>query len=124
PGPYLVEPRLQAEDTDRKLYVAGDAVRGLLTPSTLEHPRTTAGEPFVPDATLVDLAQETGRVLGAHLLAVDVLDTRSGPCVVHAHAAPAIRVVAGAPSMVACHLRWHALRFAVFGVGAGDLLVA
>ena len=22
PGPYLVEPRLQAEDTDRKLYVA------------------------------------------------------------------------------------------------------
>src|SRR5699024_10851796 len=40
-------------------------------PLTLEHPRTTAGEPFVPDATLVDLARETGRVLGAHLLGVD-----------------------------------------------------
>src|SRR5690625_1214361 len=51
-------------------------------PLTLEHPRTTAGEPFVPDATLVDLARERGRVLGAHLLGVDVLDTRSGPVVV------------------------------------------
>ena len=112
PGPYLVEPRLQAEDTDRKLYVAGDAVRGLLTPSTLEHPRTTAGEPFVPDATLVDLAQETGRVLGAHLLGVDVLDTRSGPVVVDVNASPGFRGVAGAPSMVADHLREHALRVA------------
>lgn len=35
PGPYLVEPRLAADGTDRKLYVAGSQVRGLLKPSTL-----------------------------------------------------------------------------------------
>lgn len=110
PGPYLVEPRLPAEDTDHKLYVAGEAVRGLLKPSTLERPHTTAGEPFTPDAALMELALETGRVLGAHLLGVDVLDTSSGPVVVDVNGFPGFRGVPGAPSMVAGHLREHALR--------------
>lgn len=112
-GPYLVQPRLSTKDTDRKLYVAGDDVRGLLKPSTLEHPHTTTGEHFIPDAALVELARQTGRVLGAHLLGVDVLDTSSGPVVVDVNGFPGFRGIAGAPSMVADHLREHAVRAAV-----------
>lgn len=114
PGPYLLEPRLVAEDTDRKLYVAGEGVRGLLKPSTLEHPHAKAGEPFTPGAALVDLAVETGRVLGAHLLGVDVLDTSRGPVVVDVNGFPGFRGVAGAPALVADHLRAHASRSGPF----------
>lgn len=112
PGPYLVEPRLPADETDRKLYVAGDAVRGLLKPSTLEHPHARSGETFAPDAALMELARETGRLLGAHLLGLDVLRTPDGPVVVDVNDFPGFRDITGAPSLVADHLWEHALRAA------------
>ena len=108
PGPYLVEPRLPADGTDRKLYVAGTAVRGLLKPSTLEHPHVTSGTPFTPDVELVELALEVGRVLSAHLLGVDVLDTPDGPVAVDVNAFPGFRGIEDAPGLVADHLREHA----------------
>lgn len=37
---------MPADENDRKLYVAGDAVRGLLKLSTLEHEHTGSGIPF------------------------------------------------------------------------------
>ena len=107
-GPYLVEPRLVAEDIDRKLYVAGGEVRGLLKPSTLTHPHVTSGEPFTPDEELVDLALAAGRVLGVHLFGADVLLTPGGPVVIDVNAFPGYRGVDGAPGLVAAHLREHA----------------
>lgn len=107
PGPYLVEPRLPAEEEDRKLYVAGGAVRGLLKPSTLEHPHVTSGRPFTPDAALAELALEASRVLGAHLLGVDVLRTPSGPIVVDVNGFPGFRGVDDAPALVSAHIREH-----------------
>lgn len=110
PGPYLIEPRLLAEDIDHKLYLAGDAVRGLLKPSTLTHAHVTTGEPFAPDAELVELALEVGRVLDAHLCGVDVLRTPEGPVIIDVNAFPGFRGVAEAPDLVAAHLREHAPR--------------
>lgn len=107
-GPYLVEPRLAADDIDRKLYIAGDAVRGLLKPSTLMHAHVTSGEAFRPDEELVELALEVGRVLGVHLFGADVLRTPDGPVVIDVNAFPGFRGVEGAPALVAAHLREHA----------------
>lgn len=107
PGPYLIEPRLPADDTDRKLYIAGTAVRGLLKPSTLTHPHVTAGTPFVPNEELTELALEVGHALGAHLFGVDVLATPDGPVVIDVNAFPGFRGVDGAPALVAAHLREH-----------------
>ncbi|PZP13750.1 MAG: hypothetical protein DI611_14045 [Brachybacterium faecium] len=107
-GPFLVEPRLATDGTDRKLYVAGDQVRGLLKPSTLEHPHTTSGTPFRPDAALTELALETARVVGGHLLGVDVIATPNGPVVVDVNGFPGFRGVEDAPALVAAHIREHA----------------
>ena len=108
PGPYLVETRLPADDTDAKLYVAGDAVRGLLKPSTLTHAHVTSGTPFTPDAEVVALAQEVGRALDAHLFGVDVLRTPEGPAVVDVNAFPGFRGIDDAAALVTAHLREHA----------------
>lgn len=107
-GPYLLEPRLSADPIDRKLYVAGSVVRGLLKRSTLVHEHVTAGVPFAPEPELVELAVEVGRVLGAHLLGVDVLRTPGGPVVVDVNGFPGFRGVADAPALVAEHIRDHA----------------
>lgn len=108
PGPYLVEARLPAEDTDDKLYLAGSAVRGLRKPSTLVHAHVTCGEPFTPGAELVELAREAGRVLDAHLLGVDVLRTPAGPVIVDINAFPGYRGIHDGPELVTAHLREHA----------------
>jgi ribosomal protein S6--L-glutamate ligase len=108
PGPYLVEARLPADDTDRKLYLAGGAVRGLLKPSTLTHPHVTSGTPFTPEAELVDLALEVGRVLDAPLLGVDLLRTPDGPVIVDVDGFPGFHGIDDAPALVTAHLREHA----------------
>lgn len=108
PGPYLVEPRLPADETDRKLYIAGTAVRGLLKPSTLTHAHVTSGTPFTPGEELTELALESGRVLGAHLFGTDVLRTPDGPVVIDVNAFPGFRGIGDAPALVAAHLREHA----------------
>lgn len=108
PGPYLIEPRLVAENIDRKLYLAGDTVRGLLKPSTLTHAHVPTGEVFAPEDELVELALEVGRVLDGHLCGVDVLRTPEGPVIIDVNAFPGFRGVAEAPELVAAHLREHA----------------
>lgn len=107
PGPYLVEERLAADGTDRKLYLAGRAVRGLLKPSTLDGPHTTSGTPFVPDAAQLGLAARAQRALGVHLVGVDLLHTPGGPVVVDVNGFPGFRGIPDAAELVAEHLREH-----------------
>lgn len=106
-GPYLVERRLVTDGTDRKLYLAGDAVRGLLKPSTLEGPHTTSGRSFTPDAAHVALARTVQRALGAHVLGVDLLDPPDGPVVVDVNGFPGFRGVPGAAELVTDHVLGH-----------------
>lgn len=107
-GPYLVEDRITHDGIDRKLYVAGSWVRGLLKPSTLTHAHTTEGEPFAVDASLAELARRATAGLGMHLAGVDVVIGPRGPVVVDVNAFPGFRGVEGAAEAVAEHLLEHA----------------
>src|SRR5699024_9957493 len=60
---------------------------------------------FTPDATLTALALAVGRVLGAHLLGVDVLRTPDGPAVADVHGLPGCRGADDAPALVSARLR-------------------
>lgn len=110
PGPYLVEPRLESDGTDRKLYVAGTSVRGLLKSSTLAGPHTTSGVAFDPEPAQVLLALRVGQVLGLHVFGVDLVQTPAGPVVVDVNAFPGFRGVDGAGTVVADHLLTHVAR--------------
>lgn len=103
-GPYLVQPFVPNEGVDRKLYVAGRAVRGLLKPSPLHHTHVTTGTPFAPDAVLTALAQQVGEVVGLELYGVDVLLGEGGPVVVDVNPFPGFRGVKDAPRLIAEHL--------------------
>lgn len=106
-GPYIVEERLEFDGLDRKLYVVGDEVRGLLKASTLELPHGAPGEPFQPAPHLVELALRTREALGAHLVGVDVVETPTGGRVVDVNSFPGYRGVADADRLVAGHLLAH-----------------
>lgn len=106
-GPYLVEELVEHDGTDRKLYVAGDRVSGLLKPSTLTSEHTTDGEPFEVGTALADLARATTSRLGLHLAGVDVVLGPDGPVVVDVNPFPGYRGVDGAGEAVAAHLLEH-----------------
>ena len=126
PGPWLVQDLVAGDGVDRKLYVVGAHVRGLLKPTPLDAvapgpaparpaparpaaltrpaPTRPAPEPFDPDAGLVALARRVGEVLDLHLYGVDVLLGPTGPVVVDVNAVPGFRGVTGAPALVTEHL--------------------
>lgn len=106
-GPYLVEELIEHDGTDRKLYVAGDHVVGLLKPSTLTHGHTTQGRPFDVSPGLSELARRTLQHLDLHLAGVDVVIGPDGPVVVDVNAFPGYRGVEGAARAVAAHLLHH-----------------
>lgn len=103
-GPYLVEDLVEHDGVDRKLYVVGDWVRGLLKPSTLLHEHTTEGTPFEVDQALADLGRSTAASLDLHLAGVDVVLGPRGPVVVDVNVFPGYRGVEGAAQAVAEHL--------------------
>ena len=107
-GPYVVEEFVAHDGIDRKLYVAGEAVFGLLKPSTLLAGHTTVGEPFDPDEGLRALALAVVRAVGLHLAGVDVVIGPDGPTVVDVNPFPGYRGVDGAADAVATHLSLHA----------------
>ncbi|QFG69384.1 ATP-grasp domain-containing protein [Ornithinimicrobium pratense] len=106
-GPYLVEELIEHDGTDRKLYVAGQHVSGLLKPSTLVRSHTTEGTPFTVDAQLAELARRTLQHLDLHLAGVDVVIGPDGPVVVDVNAFPGYRGVEAAARAVAAHLLEH-----------------
>ncbi|MDO5535702.1 MAG: hypothetical protein Q4F65_13765, partial [Propionibacteriaceae bacterium] len=107
-GPYVVEECIAHDGIDRKLYVAGAEVFGLLKPSTLLAEHTTSGEPFHPDDALRALALAATAAVGLHLAGVDVVIGPDGPVVVDVNPFPGYRGVAGAADAVAAHLAAHA----------------
>ena len=106
-GPYLVEDYIEHDGVDRKLYVAGEWVAGLLKPSTLVHDHLTRGTPFEVDEPLADLARAAVARVDLHLAGVDVVIGPDGPAVVDINAFPGYRGVGGAPGAVADHLLDH-----------------
>ena len=107
-GPYVVEQFVEHDGNDRKLYVAGDTVLGLLKPSTLTQGHVTRGRRFPVPALLRDLALEATAALDLHLAGIDVVeDQEARPWVVDVNEFPGYRSVEGAAQAVATHLIRH-----------------
>jgi ribosomal protein S6--L-glutamate ligase len=108
-GPWLVEERIAHDGRDRKLYVVGDRVDGVLRrwpPRGLED---KLGSPLPVDTDLADLARRAAGALGLTLAGVDVVVGGGGPVVVDVNAFPGYKGVPGAAGRVAEHL-WRLAR--------------
>ncbi len=117
-GPWLVQEAVASDGVDRKLYVTGAHVRGLLKPALgVPVDAARAPERLDPDDGLTVLARAAGAALGLHLYGVDVLLGPGGPVVVDVNAGPGYRGVAGAAEDVAAHLLAHLVDGRVAAVG-------
>ena len=104
PGPYVVQPYIDNDGLDRKLYVAGRRSRGLLKPSPLAGGHVTEGSPFVVGDVLPDLAGRVAAATGLEIFGVDFLLAESGPVIVDVNPFPGFRGVSDAPAMISDHV--------------------
>ncbi len=105
PGPYLVQDRVEHDGHDRKVYVAGERVAGVLRrwpPSSLREKR---GQPFDPDDEERRVALAAGAALGLEIFGVDLVVGPDGPMVVDVNGFPGFKGVAPAAAWIADHLR-------------------
>ncbi|KUG54464.1 hypothetical protein AVL62_04465 [Serinicoccus chungangensis] len=101
PGPYVTQPFVPNDGLDRKLYVVGDRVAGLLKPSPLVGGHVETGRPFDVPAPLQELALAAARTCRLDLAGVDVVLGPDGPVLVDVNAFPGYRGVPGAPQALA-----------------------
>ncbi len=110
PPPYLVQERIDHDGFDRKLYVVGDGVAGILRrwpPTSL---REKLGIRFDPALHLRTLALAAAQALGLEVCGVDVVEGASGPAIVDINAFPGFKGVPRAGASIADHLLWVAQR--------------
>jgi ribosomal protein S6--L-glutamate ligase len=100
-GPYLVQERVVHDGRDRKLYVIGARVAGLLVPLS---PDSGPAEAFELNSRYHDVARRCGETTGLELYGVDVLEGSAGPVVVDVNPFPSCRRVPGAARSIAEHL--------------------
>lgn len=100
-GPWLVQERVVHDGRDRKLYVIGARVAGLLAPQS---PDSGPAEVFELSSRYHDLARRCGRATGLELYGIDVLEGPAGPVVVDVNPFPSCRRVPGAAASIAEHL--------------------
>lgn len=108
-GPWVVEAFVTGDGRDRKLYVAGPHVRGLLkasAPAPTPGPAAVAAvaQAFSPSTALADLATMAGVALDLDVYGVDVVDGSDGLRVIDVNPFPGFRGIPGAAAMVASHL--------------------
>ncbi|PZU40777.1 MAG: hypothetical protein DI571_13380, partial [Arsenicicoccus sp.] len=101
PGPYVTQPFVPNDGLDRKLYVIGSTVVGLLKPSPLLGAHATTGAPFEVSAELHRLALTAARACRLDLAGVDVVLGPDGPVLVDVNAFPGYRGVPGAAAAIA-----------------------
>ena len=112
-GPYLIQHRIPADGWDRKLYLAGDHVSGLLKPWSRRTPDAIS-KPFSPDSMLVDLSRRVAATLDLDVCGVDIVVGPGGPMVVDVNPFPGFKGVPNA----ACHIARH-LTYALRASDAG-----
>lgn len=95
PGPYVVQEWVTGDGIDRKLYVVGERVGGLLKRRDVGR---RSGDHFRPDASLDALARDVGTCLGLRIYGVDLIEGAHGRVVVDINAFPSC---AGVPSAAA-----------------------
>lgn len=102
-GPWLVQDRVAGDGVDRKLYVAGDVVRGVLR-TWPPPPADRPGEPFDPDPDLAALARRAAEAVELAIAGVDALVSAEGPVVVDVNAFPGFKGVPGAAQVLTSRL--------------------
>jgi ribosomal protein S6--L-glutamate ligase len=100
-GPYLMQSRIPADGCDRKLYVVGDHVSGLLKPWPR---RTPDAKPFSPDPILVGIARRVAVTLNLDVCGVDIVVGADGPMVVDVNPFPGFKGVPDAAGIVTRYL--------------------
>lgn len=98
PGPYLVQHWVPGDGVDRKVYVAGSVLGGLLKASGSG---SRPGRYFRPERPLGEVALLAGRALDLHVFGVDVVEGPDGPVVVDVNAFPSCAGVPGAAAAIA-----------------------
>jgi len=104
PGPYLVQERLAHDGPDRKVFVIGHRVWGVLRPWPPTGLADKRGQPFDPTPDEVAVAVASGAALGLEVFGVDLVPTGEGPVVVDVNAFPGFKGVEGAAAALAAHL--------------------
>lgn len=104
PGPYLVQQFIANDGRDRKLYVAGPQVRGLLGNAPEGGPARNARDSFAVDPELAALARQVGHALELEIYGVDVVFGPTGPSVVDVNPFPGFRGVPNVAQLVADYL--------------------
>lgn len=99
PGPYLVQRWVPSAGVDRKLYVIGTKVGGLLKPWSPA--RRRPGTVFDPPAQLREIAVAVGRTLQLQIYGVDVVEGLDGPVVVDVNAFPSCNGLPDAATAIA-----------------------
>ena len=103
-GPYLVQERLEHLGPDRKVFVIGNHVSGVLRrwpPTSLAE---KLGQPFAPSPEEAAVAIRAGSALGLEVYGVDLVPTPDGPVVVDVNAFPGFKGVDGAAPALAAYL--------------------
>mgnify|MGYP000312408332 CR=1 FL=1 len=110
PGPYIVQDWLGGDGLDRKLYVVGSRVGGVLRRWPPRGLRDKLGERFEPAPRLRELALAAGEALGLELFGVDVVLGPNGAAIVDVNAFPGYKGVPAAERWVADHLAAASIR--------------
>jgi ribosomal protein S6--L-glutamate ligase len=100
PGPWHVETEWPGDGIDRKIYVVGNRVFGLLK----RWPRGGDATPFTPTTAMRALALRTGAALGLEIFGVDLVGQDGRFAVVDVNAFPGFRGVTGAFDAVADYI--------------------
>ncbi|MGH8874321.1 MAG: ATP-grasp domain-containing protein [Acidimicrobiia bacterium] len=103
-GPYLVQERVPGDGRDRKLYVAGRGVGGLVKRWPRPADGAGSGEPFTPTPALVEMSHRVGRTLDLEVYGVDFVEGPGGPMIVDVNPFPSFKGVPGAARLIAEHL--------------------
>ncbi|MEO8424503.1 MAG: hypothetical protein ABI595_11425 [Actinomycetota bacterium] len=103
-GPYLVQDRIDHRGPDRKVYVVGDRMAGVLRRWPPAGLRDKQGAAFTPSDRERRIVAACGHTVGLELFGVDIVGSSSGPVVVDVNAFPGYKGVAGADAWLADHL--------------------
>lgn len=104
-GPYLVQDYVPNDGRDRKVYVVGDRIGGLLKRRAIDCGTAAILRGFAPGHRQAAIARRAGAALGLEIYGVDLLEGPDGPVLVDVNAFPSCRGLPGAAERIADHLR-------------------
>ncbi len=107
PGPYLLQELVPGDGVDRKLYVVGQQVFGVLRPWPARTVASKRGRPYVATPAERSTALCAGQALGLEVFGVDVLGDPDAPVVVDVNPMPGFQGVPGVEDHLADHFSDH-----------------